>query len=153
MTIFKRAGPLVAGVSHGDDSDSDSDAPFPDERRRGRPRSGGRGDESPTPADVDDVPTVSCSRCGREWDLSYELDEMRVGNQALEQFALDHARHTGHYPDDVSTWRANCRNCPEEVERLSEDSAHRWAETHARHTTHGVEVRHATDDEATVVER
>lgn len=90
--------------------------------------------------DVDDVPTVSCRRCDREWDLSYELDELRVGNQALEQFALDHARHTGHYPDDVTTWRADCVHCPEGAERLAESGVRRWARTHARHTRHDVEV-------------
>lgn len=144
MATFKGTGPLVPRVPHGNDRDPGSDAPF---------SSGGWDDESPFPSDVDDVPTVTCSRCDREWDLSYELDELRVGNQALEQFALDHARHTGHYPDDVATWRASCRNCPEQVERLSEDSVYRWAETHARHTSHGVEVRHASEEETAIVER
>lgn len=101
---------------------------------------------------VDDMPTVSCSRCGREWDLSYELDELRVGNQAVEQFALDHHRHTGHFPDDVSTWRADCRRCPEEIERLGEEAARRWGRTHARHTRHSVEIRPPTGDETTVIE-
>ena len=36
-----------------------------------------------TPNDVDDVPTVTCSQCGREWDLTYELEELKVGNQAV----------------------------------------------------------------------
>lgn len=99
---------------------------------------------------VDDVPTVSCERCGREWRLSYELDELRVGNQALEQFALDHERHTGHFPDGVTTWRARCRRCPDGVDRLSAEAARRWAETHARHTRHDVEVRGT--DETTVIE-
>lgn len=101
---------------------------------------------------VDDVPTVSCARCGREWDLSYELDDMRVGNQALEQFALDHRRHTGHFPDDVATWRAECRNCPEGAERLAEDATYRWAETHARHTRHSVDVHHADGEGTTRVD-
>jgi hypothetical protein len=104
------------------------------------------------PDDVDDMPTISCARCGQEWDLSYELDELRVGNQAVEQFALDHWRHTGHYPDDVSTWRADCLRCPEDAERLSEDAARRWGRTHARHTRHSVEIGHATDDETTVID-
>lgn len=102
--------------------------------------------------DVDDMPTISCSRCGRDWDLGYELDELRVGNQAVEQFALDHHRHTGHFPDDVSTWRADCLQCPEEVDRLHGDAARRWARTHARHTRHGVEVHHANSDETTVID-
>ncbi|MFB6108473.1 MAG: hypothetical protein ABEJ82_06500 [Haloplanus sp.] len=101
-------------------------------------------------AEVDDLPTVSCERCGREWTLSYELDELRVGNQALEQFALDHERHTGHFPDGVATWRARCRHCPDGVDRLSAEAARRWAKTHARHTRHDVAVR--GDGEETVVE-
>jgi hypothetical protein len=105
----------------------------------------------PTDADepTDGVPTVVCSRCGREWNLDYELDELQAGNRALEQFALDHERHTGHLPDDVSPWRVTCRRCPSEELFLSERPAHRWAETHARHTRHGVTVEHA-DDETTV---
>ena len=54
--------------------------------------------------EVDDLPVVSCSRCDAEWTLEYELEELCAGNQAVEQFALDHARHTGHYPDDVTPW-------------------------------------------------
>ena len=113
--------------------------------------------DSPGPpdpdAEIDDTPTVSCTRCGREWDLSHELDELEVGNRAVEQFALDHMQHTGHYPDGVATWRAVCRNCPEGVERLSEHGASRWAETHARHTRHDVEVHPASEgDDVTVVE-
>lgn len=107
---------------------------------------------SGTNVEIDDTPTITCTRCGREWDLSYELDDLMVGNQAVEQFALDHKRHTGHFPDDVTTWRARCRNCPEAVERLSEDAAHRWAKTHARHTHHKVQVDHATEDETTCIE-
>ena len=101
---------------------------------------------------VDDVPTIACARCGQEWTLSYELDDLGLGNQAVEQFALDHMRHTGHFPDDVSTWRATCRRCPEGVDRLSERAALRWARTHARHTRHPVQVAHATADERTLVE-
>jgi hypothetical protein len=112
----------------------------------------GRPDGGATPTDVDDTPTVSCSRCDREWDLGYELDELGVGNQAVEQFALDHKRHTGHFPDDVGTWVADCRRCPEGSEHLARHAAERWAETHARHTRHSVAVEHAADDETTVVE-
>jgi len=104
----------------------------------------------PTRSPATDDLTVSCERCDREWDLSDELQA--VGNQAFEQFALDHRRHTGHFPDSVETWRASCRNCPEEAERLDEGAVHRWAETHARHTRHDVEIRHATAEEVSVVE-
>ena len=96
---------------------------------------------------IDDVPTVACERCGREWRLDYELEDLRVGNQAVEQFALDHRRHTGHFPDDVSTWQADCRNCPESVERLDEAPTRRWARTHARHTRHAVDIAHASLEE------
>ncbi|MFB6128690.1 MAG: hypothetical protein ABEJ47_02900 [Halorhabdus sp.] len=113
-------------------------------------------DEGPTippgPDNVDDVPTITCERCDSEWELTYELDELAVGNQALEQFALDHQRHTGHFPDGVSTWGADCRQCPESVQRLDERGARRWAQTHARHTDHAVEVTHA-DQEPDVIER
>ncbi|MFB6123230.1 MAG: hypothetical protein ABEJ78_07205 [Haloferacaceae archaeon] len=105
-----------------------------------------------SPDGVDDTPTVSCRRCGREWSLDYELDELLAGNRAVTQFALDHERHTGHFPDDVETWRATCEHCPDGVERLSEDAVHRWAETHARHTRHAVTVHHATTDETTLVD-
>ncbi len=87
------------------------------------------------------VPTVSCSRCGRVWDLDYELDERRAGNRAVEQFALDHERHTGHFPDDVTPWIVDCRQCPEREGYLSEGPARRWAETHTRHTRHAVEIQ------------
>jgi len=100
----------------------------------------------------DNVPTVSCERCDREWELSYELDELMAGNRAVEQFALDHERHTGHYPDGVSTWRAACRRCPDGVERLSETAARRWARTHARHTRHDVTLHHAEGEETTLIE-
>ncbi|MCO8267989.1 hypothetical protein C5B90_14375 [Haloferax sp. Atlit-12N] len=100
---------------------------------------------SPT-APIDDTPTVSCSRCGEEWDLSYELDELQLGNQSVEQFALDHRRHTGHFPDDVSPWVVSCRQCPDGEQFLSEASARRWARTHARHTRHEVAMDHADDD-------
>ena len=109
--------------------------------------------EASSPPDgtpVDDSPTVTCRRCDREWDLEAEL--AAVGNQAFEQFALDHRRHTGHFPDGIETWRVSCRHCPEEAERLEEAAARRWAETHARHTRHDLEISHATADERTLVE-
>jgi len=86
------------------------------------------------------TPTVDCSRCGERWELSYELDELQVGNRALERFALDHRRHTGHFPDDVTPWLVDCRQCPDEDAFLSAEPARRWAETHARHTRHEVRV-------------
>jgi hypothetical protein len=104
------------------------------------------------PETVDDLPTVSCTRCGREWTLGYELDELVAGNQAVEQFALDHKQHTGHFPDDAATWLARCRNCPDGVERLSSRAARRWAEVHARHTRHSVAVSHGTDGDPVLVE-
>lgn len=96
--------------------------------------------ESPPPAGLepDDVPTVTCSRCDDEWHLDYELDELQVGNRALEQFALDHHRHTGHYPDDVTPWIADCQICPERETFLAERPTERFASTHARHTGHTV---------------
>lgn len=100
---------------------------------------------------IDSVPTVACSRCGREWDLAYELDELHAGNQAVEQFAMDHERHTGHFPDDVTPWIADCRQCPDGEEYLSERPARRWAETHARHTRHEVALRPPTEDRATEI--
>lgn len=105
-------------------------------------------DETPaaTGEDVDDTPTVTCSRCGRTWDLGYELDELQVGNQALEQFALDHRRHTGHFPDEVTPWVTECRVCPAGESFLSERPARRWAETHSRHTSHTVALRSPLDE-------
>ncbi|WP_396611252.1 hypothetical protein ACH9L7_13715 [Haloferax sp. S1W] len=103
----------------------------------------------PPSENVDDVPTVSCSRCNREWNLDYELDELKLGNQSVEQFALDHRRHTGHFPDDVTPWVATCRQCPDGEQFLSEGAARRWARTHARHTTHEVTLEHA--GEATIL--
>ena len=108
--------------------------------------------DSDPPEDVDDVPTVTCSRCDREWDLAYELDELEVGNRAVEKFALDHRRHTGHFPDDVTAWTVDCRQCPGGERFLAERPARRWAETHARHTGHALGVRHG-DAEETLVER
>ncbi|WP_224333495.1 hypothetical protein [Haloprofundus halobius] len=102
-------------------------------------------------ADVDDTPTVRCTRCDRTWDLGYELDELNVGNQSFEQFALDHQRHTGHFPDDVTPWVVTCRRCPDGEQFLSERPARRWAETHARHTGHAVSLDY--DDEESVVEQ
>lgn len=94
--------------------------------------------------DVDDTPTVACTACDREWDLDFELDELHAGNQAFEQFALDHRRHTGHFPDGVTPWVVDCRHCPDGDEFLSERPARRWAATHARHTRHRVDLRHET---------
>jgi len=107
-------------------------------------------DDAPGPDEIDDTPTITCERCDRAWDLEYELTELAVGNQAIQQFALDHHRHTGHYPDGIATWQASCRQCPETVERLEESAAKRWAETHARHTRHSVAIEHG-EDEQTVV--
>jgi len=109
-------------------------------------------DDARPPEDVDDVPTVTCSRCDREWDLAHELDELEVGNRAVEKFALDHRRHTGHFPDDVTAWTVDCRQCPGGERFLAERPARRWAETHARHTGHALSVRHG-DAEETLVER
>lgn len=100
--------------------------------------------------EIDDTPTITCERCDRSWDLEYELTELAVGNQAVQQFALDHHRHTGHYPDGIATWRASCRQCPETVERLEESAARRWAETHARHTHHSVAIEHGKDEQTVV---
>lgn len=87
------------------------------------------------------VPTVSCARCGREWALEFELDDLAAGNRAVERFALDHERHTGHFPDDVTPWVAECRRCPDGEQYLSERPARRWATVHARHTGHAVALR------------
>jgi len=100
--------------------------------------------------EVDDAPVVTCSRCDREWSLSYELDDLHAGNQALEQFAIDHMRHTGHYPDAVTPWVASCRRCPAGEAFLAERPARRWARTHARHTGHEVSVAHGDEVEVTV---
>ena len=101
----------------------------------------------------DGVPTVSCTRCGEEWTLLFELDELGVGNRALERFALDHRRHTGHFPDDVTPWVVDCRHCPDEDAFLSERPAQRWADTHARHTGHAVTLEPPEAGDETVVER
>jgi hypothetical protein len=100
--------------------------------------------------DVDDTPMVTCSRCGEEWDLEYELDTLRVGNRAVERFALDHKRHAGHFPDEVQPWCVACKQCPDADEFLTERPARRWAETHARHTGHEVSLRHANGGSTTV---
>ena len=92
------------------------------------------------------VPTVSCTRCGRDWDLDHELDDLHAGNRAVEQFALDHERHTGHYPDDVTPWIVRCQRCPDGDRYLAERPARRWAKTHARHTGHAVDVRSPNGD-------
>ncbi len=95
---------------------------------------------TPSGRDIDDTPTIRCSRCDDSWSLDYELDEMQMGNQAVERFALDHHRHTGHFPDDVTPWVVDCRQCPDSDQFLSETPARRWAETHVRHTRHTVTV-------------
>jgi len=99
----------------------------------------------PAPAD-DGTPTVTCTRCDETWRLDYELDDLQVGNRAVEQFALDHHRHTGHFPDGVTPWLAECRHCPGAEQFLAERPARRWAETHARHTRHDVSLRHDPSD-------
>lgn len=66
-------------------------------------------DDSSADAPESGVPTVSCSRCGREWELEFELKELSAGNRAVEQFALGHERHTGHFPDDVTLWLVDCQ--------------------------------------------
>jgi hypothetical protein len=94
----------------------------------------------------ENAPTVSCTRCDREWRLEFELEELQAGNRALEQFALDHHRHTGHYPDNVTPWLATCRQCPAAEAFLAERPARRWAQTHARHTRHTVALGHEDED-------
>ncbi|MFB6252343.1 MAG: hypothetical protein ABEI27_11790 [Halobellus sp.] len=95
------------------------------------------------------APTVSCSRCNREWDLDFEFEELYAGNRAVEQFALDHERHTGHFPDDVTPWIVDCRECPDGDQYLEERPARRWAKTHARHTDHTVEFHPPTEEGST----
>ncbi len=109
-------------------------------------------DRSDPPGGIDDVPQVSCSRCNRTWELAYELDELQVGNRALERFALDHRRHTGHFPDDITPWLVECRRCPDEDAFLSETPARRWARTHARHTGHAVDLYPPDSDHTERVE-
>lgn len=95
---------------------------------------------------ADNTPTVSCSQCDRTWELDYELESLYAGNQAFEQFALDHQRHTGHFPDDITPWTVDCQQCPAGDDYLDEAPARRWAETHARHTRHRVRLRHAASE-------
>jgi hypothetical protein len=92
------------------------------------------------------APTVSCERCDREWKLDRDRDDLGPGSHAIEQFALDHERHTGHYPDDVTPWLARCDRCPDGERFLSERPARRWARTHARHTRHAVRLAPPTGD-------
>jgi hypothetical protein len=106
------------------------------------------GGSNPQGANMD--PTVRCSTCGREWQLTYELEELHAGNRAIEQFALDHHRHTGHYPDNVSPWTATCRACPAEELYLEERPAMRFGRTHARHTDHEVVVTGPDGEQETV---
>lgn len=94
------------------------------------------------------TPTVTCSRCGSEWQLSHELEDRQAGNRAVEQFALDHFRHTGHYPDEVSPWVADCRRCPQGEQFLAERPARRFAETHTRHTDHTVDLEPPAGDDS-----
>jgi hypothetical protein len=108
-------------------------------------------DFSTSDEDPEDAPTITCKRCDQTWDLAREFEDLGVGNHAIEQFALDHKRHTGHFPDSIRTWRAKCHNCPEEAERLAQDAVTRWAETHARHTRHEIEICHARSDKTTLV--
>jgi hypothetical protein len=101
-------------------------------------------------ADVESsVPTVTCSRCNRAWDLNFELEELHAGNRAVEQFALDHERHTGHFPDAVTPWIVECRQCPDGEQYLEERPARRWAKGHARHTNHAVELQPPADQGST----
>jgi len=100
----------------------------------------------------EDPPTITCSRCDREWRLDYELDDLQAGNRAFERFAMDHHRHTGHYPDGVTPWRIACRQCPEREQFLAERPARRHAQTHARHTRHTVELEAPEREEAERIE-
>lgn len=102
-------------------------------------------DEASGDAAESGVPTVTCSRCGRAWDLDYELEELHAGNRAVEQFALDHERHSGHFPDDVTPWLVDCQQCPDGEQYLEERPARRWATAHARHTTHTVALQPPPD--------
>ena len=100
--------------------------------------------------DIEDLPTISCSRCNRTWKIDYELEELSAGNRAIEQFALDHERHTGHFPDDVTPWIASCRRCPDRERYLTEHPTRRWAITHTRHTGHSVELRDPSGNSASI---
>lgn len=109
-------------------------------------RAGDAPDRPDEPGALETVPTVTCSRCDREWDLDFELDELASGNQVVERFALDHHRHTGHFPDEVTPWVTACRHCPQGEEFLSERAARRWAAIHSRHTSHAVDVGTGVSD-------
>ena len=102
------------------------------------------------PDDEREAPTVSCERCGREWSLDREVADIPPGGHAVEQFALDHERHTGHYPDDVNPWTARCERCPGGERFLAERPARRWAQTHARHTRHAVRLDPPSGDSEVV---
>ncbi|CCC40642.1 hypothetical protein [Haloquadratum walsbyi] len=97
---------------------------------------------------VDETPTITCSRCNREWTLHYELEELYAGNRAVEQFALDHERHTGHFPDEITPWIVSCQQCPDSDRYLEERPARRWAKTHVRHTDHTVEIRSPIEEDS-----
>lgn len=92
------------------------------------------------PSDPDSTPTVTCSICDWEWSLEYELDELQAGNGAVSQLAMDHYRHTGHYPDGVTPWVVDCLECHDGEQFLRERPARRFAQTHARHTGHEIEI-------------
>jgi hypothetical protein len=80
------------------------------------------------------VPTVACTRCGRDWNLDFEVEDLHAGNRAVVQFALDHEQHTGHFPDGE--------------QYLEERPARRWAKVYTRHTDHTVAVHSPTDKES-----
>ncbi|MFC7072962.1 hypothetical protein ACFQJ7_13185 [Halovenus rubra] len=113
-------------------------------------QSGSQPDGSPLETDLPDeakpAPTVSCSVCDEEWELSYELTELHAGNRAIEQFALDHCRHTGHYPDDIAPWTVSCEDCQAEERYLEQRPAKRFGKTHVRHTGHSVSVDSPTQE-------
>lgn len=106
-------------------------------------------DDASADAPESGVPTITCKRCGRTCELNYELEELYAGNRAVEQFALDHERHTGHFPDDVTPWIVECRQCPDGEEFLEERPTRRWAKAHARHTNHTVDLQPSTDQRST----
>ncbi|MFB6188540.1 MAG: hypothetical protein ABEI57_01530 [Halapricum sp.] len=61
-------------------------------------------------------------------------------------------RHTGHFPDGISTWQVTCQQCPEQIQRLEDIAARRWTKTRARHTRHTVAIEHADAAETTVID-
>ncbi len=126
-----------------DDGTADgTDEPIDADERTPGDDGAGRATASSPDEPVENTPTVYCSRCDRTWELEYELESLYAGNQAFEQFALDHKRHTGHFPDDVTPWTVRCQQCPAGDRYLDEPPARRWAETHVRHTHHEVHLGH-----------